>query len=195
MPITLGNTTITGLGVGGLPAGTVNADSLASAAVTRAKIGYAGAILQVVQSIKTAPQTFSGLNTTFADISDLSLAITPSSTSSKILILGHIYGSSQGNPLQLKIQRNSTDILVGDAASSRKRALTQPWGGGSDLEAFSVSPAFLDSPSTTSAVTYKFQISIGGSSTNHINRSNRDNDGSAEDARGASSIILMEVAG
>jgi len=41
MPITLGNTTITGLGVGGLPAGTVNATTLASAAVTTVKLADA----------------------------------------------------------------------------------------------------------------------------------------------------------
>ena len=42
MPIVLGNTTITGLGVGGLPAGTVNATTLADAAVTRTKLGVSG---------------------------------------------------------------------------------------------------------------------------------------------------------
>jgi hypothetical protein len=47
MPIVLGNTTITGLGVGGLPDGTINADDLASGAVTRAKMGYAGAIVKM----------------------------------------------------------------------------------------------------------------------------------------------------
>ena len=47
MPIVLGDTTITGLGVGGLPNGTINADDLASGAVTRAKMGYAGAIVKV----------------------------------------------------------------------------------------------------------------------------------------------------
>lgn len=47
MPITLGDTSITGLGIGGLPSGVVNATSLANSAVTAAKMGYAGALLSV----------------------------------------------------------------------------------------------------------------------------------------------------
>lgn len=47
MPITLDNTSITGLGVGGLPSGVVNATSLADSAVIASKMGYAGALLSV----------------------------------------------------------------------------------------------------------------------------------------------------
>jgi hypothetical protein len=47
MAITLGDTTITGLGVGGLPNGVVNADDIATGAITSAKMGYAGAVVKV----------------------------------------------------------------------------------------------------------------------------------------------------
>jgi hypothetical protein len=47
MPITLGNTSITGLAVGGLPTGTVNADSLASSSVTAAKYTGQRAVIAV----------------------------------------------------------------------------------------------------------------------------------------------------
>jgi hypothetical protein len=53
MPIVLGNTSITGLAVGGLPSGTVNADSLASSSVTAAKYSGQRAIIAVHTNINT----------------------------------------------------------------------------------------------------------------------------------------------
>ena len=46
MPITLGDTTITGLGVGGLPNGVVNAGNIATGAVTSEKLGSAGMVVK-----------------------------------------------------------------------------------------------------------------------------------------------------
>ena len=191
--------------------GSITTAKLAANAVTDAKIAAvaasklsgkvpsananSGSVLQVVQSTKTDTQTFSGMYTAWADISGLSVTITPSSASSRIVILGHIAVGASGNPPQLRILRNSSLIFASDPAGSRKQAFVQPWGGGSNVEMFPTSPVFVDSPGTTSAVTYKFQISIGGGATNHINRSDRDQDGSYEDARGASSILVMEISG
>ena len=80
MPVSInGNTgVITGLAVGGLPDGIVDADTLATS-VTRGKV------LQVIQSVKT--DTFSTTGGSLEDITGLSLSITPSATSSKILLL------------------------------------------------------------------------------------------------------------
>ena len=52
--------------------------------------------------------------------------------------------------------------------------------------------SYLDSPSTTSATTYKIQGFIGGS-TQYVNRSIRDNDAAGYDPRSTSSLTLMEV--
>ena len=101
MPIVLGNTTISGLGVGGLPAGTVNADSLASSAVTRAKMGYAGAVLQVVSANQT-----SFLNTTSqGGIEILSLSITPVFSNSNFIILAKTGGQS-GDDSEIWLEYN-----------------------------------------------------------------------------------------
>ena len=71
MPITFnGNGTVTGLAVGGLPDGTVDADTLAA--------GVGGKILQVKQAVKTDAFTSSAST---ADITGLSVNITPSSSS------------------------------------------------------------------------------------------------------------------
>jgi hypothetical protein len=193
MPMTLsGDGTITGLAVGGLPDATVTAADLASGAA-KSNFG-AGAVLQVVQATKT--DSFTTTSTSFTTPTGLSLSITPSSASNKILIFanigfeisgdaGHGYGS---------IRRDSTDIFIGDAAGSRPRAtFAQNNSGGNGSVAFSM--AYLDSPSTTSSISYSVNVRSSNGTTVYVNRSVRDNDGSAFDGRTVSSIVAMEIAG
>ncbi len=156
-------------------------------------VDSSGGILQVIQSLKTNTQSFSGLSTTFSDITGLSVTITPASSSSKFLIMSSVYVGNQGNPSQSRIMRGTTPIFIGDAASSRKQASTQYHSAADNLEGQHHSYSFLDSPATSSAITYKPQLSIGGSATHYVNRVSRDNDAAAEDARMASSFIVMEV--
>ena len=82
MPITLSNTTITGLAAGGLPSATVTSDTLSSAAVTAAKMGYTGAVLSVSYTTQT-----SFLNTTGGSIEIMSTTLTTVTTNPNILIL------------------------------------------------------------------------------------------------------------
>lgn len=152
----------------------------------------AGAVLQVVQSVKT--DTASGTNTSQADVAGLSASITPSSASSKILVILNINGNGTalGNHIRLSLMRDATQIAMGDAAGSRKRLsgwIYNPdsYGIGSSVT------TFLDSPSTTSAVTYKVQASCEGGSGWWINRSSGDPD-NAISGRTISSITLMEIA-
>ncbi len=158
-----------------------------------------GAILQVVQSVKTdTTSTNSPAETAFVD-TGLSVAIQPTSSSNKILVLWNInIGSASENVTILKLQRGSTDILLGDASSTRVRA-TQAQGGaysGAPWKSDVVSGQFLDSPSTTSATTYKFVWCSNGTTTSYINRSSRDHTSSNdEDVRFTSSITVMEIAG
>tara|TARA_R110000803_G_scaffold200403_1_gene264746 strand:+ start:476 stop:997 length:522 start_codon:yes stop_codon:yes gene_type:complete len=152
-------------------------------------------ILQVVQSVKTDTASVGG--GTFADIG-LSASITPSSSSSKILVQVQANtGGSAGFSMKTRLMRDSTAIHIGDAAGSRPRASTENTGTYStntNYNSFPVSIIFLDSPSTTSAVTYKVQYAVYGSFTVYINRSGSDLNTSEYDARTASSITLMEVA-
>jgi len=193
MPITLGDTTITGLGVGGLPAGTVNATTLAAGAA-RTNFG-AGAVLQVVSTTKT--DAFSTTSTSPTDITGLSATITPSSASSKILVLGSMLGgSSSASFSSMLLVRGTTEIFIGDAASTRPRATGFFYVEGNQGAMFTNAPIVLDSPATTSAVTYKFQLRVGsGGGTVTLNRSPRDSDSTTFDMRTASSITLMEIAG
>ena len=157
-------------------------------AVTAAKLA-SGAIVQVVQAVKTDTASTSS---SFAD-TGLSASITPSSSSSKVLVLCTLGGVSGANTsFKGKLVRGSTDIFVGDSASNRPQASA----GGQTSNNYEIQQLvmnFLDSPSTTSSTTYKAQFGSNGSVTIYLNRTSRDDDGSAEDARSASSIILMEV--
>ena len=99
----------------------------------------------------------------------------------------------------LQLVRDTTNIYQADAASNRTRftiAIGIPTA--SDGYSQRSSAMFLDSPSTTSATTYKIQAvnrvdTQGG--TMYINRTEQDRDTVGYDPRGVSSITVMEVAG
>lgn len=153
-------------------------------------------ILQVVSTTKT--DTFTTTSTTFTDITGFSATITPSSTNSKIYIVASMLTGQnvQVTSSHFLLLRGSTSISIGDAASARTRVTSASYASSAN-ETVPVALSFLDSPATTSAVTYKIQIRSsvsGGGNASYVNRSNGDVD-NASAARGASTITLMEVAG
>ena len=160
-----------------------------------------GTILQVVSTAKT--DTFSTTSTSFVDVTGLTATITPSSATSKILIMTHVpightaTGTNQGG--QIRLNGGNASDYVGDASSNRVRAAG--WTGSNQNDAniansaFAQSIVFLDSPATTSAVPYAVQARTGVSGqTLYVGRSGTDTD-NASFARLPSSITLMEVAG
>jgi hypothetical protein len=161
-------------------------------AITGLPAGVGGKVLQVVQTVKT--DTFTTTSTSFVDVTGLSATITPSSASSKILILYEIMVSANNSQFYIKLLRGSTDIYLGDSASSRKRVTNNHWLGDSN-NMFSSVINYLDSPNTTSATTYKIQAHTQNASyTFCVNRTQNDGD-TSNMPRGSSSITLMEVAG
>ena len=171
-----------------------NAMVSSNAAIATNKLG-AGAVLQVKSATKTDTQSLT--STPFQDISDLSISITPSSTSSKILVFGYVnVGWDSANAkIGINLVRGSTNILVGDAAGSRIRLTGFLYSGTAANAAFPVAYNFLDSPASTSAQTYKIQGSrLDGAGTVYINRSFVDTD-NAFFGRTASTITVMEIAG
>jgi hypothetical protein len=147
-------------------------------------------ILQVVQTTKT--DTFQTTSTSYADVTGLSVSITPSATSSKILVIADVKMSSNadGRTVAIQLVRDSTAIYIGDASGSRRRASAAS-NGDSSQPTFPATAIFLDSPNTTSATTYKIQATIN-SGTASINRSDFDVDSTAV-GRSASSITVMEI--
>lgn len=154
--------------------------------------GITGGILQVVSANKT--DTFTTTSTSFVDVTGMSVSITPRSTSSKILVLTNFdIGSDANAAPDILLLRGSTSIFIGDAAGSRTRTSKRAFAAASNTQ-MPGALQFLDSPSTTSSVTYKIQLRSNSGSTVTLNRSIGDAD-NATTSRSASSITVMEVAG
>jgi len=187
MAVTIsGDGTITGITTGGLPNGCVTADDIASGVIPEG-----GKVLQVVSTTKT--DTFTTSSTSDTLVTGLTVNITPSSTSSKILVFGEVFMSNAGDAQRLTMYRDSTAICVGDTAGTRPRASAQI-SIYSQYWANKVSASILDEPSTTSQITYSFKVA-GNGSTVYVNRTQGDRDGGTYDVRGASTITAMEIAG
>jgi len=123
-----------------------------------------GKVLQVVQTVKT--DTFSTSSSTFTDITGLNASITPSSSSSKILIQVSIgtHDTSAAASIFYRFMRDSTPIGLGDSLTQTTFAATinNDRGEGQGM-------MYLDSPSSTSSINYKVQAYPGGSNTLYIN--------------------------
>ena len=178
-----GSGTVTGLAVGGLPDGTVDADTLAANSVVTGKItdgailnadinasaaiagtkinGSFGKVLQVVQDLKTGEADLAYRS--FTNIAGLGVQITPSATSSKVLVLVDLNSIGTHSSMiraSLRIMRSvsggSDTAVYSITNSSMDRANYVSTTGNTfgDKE----KAVYLDSPSTTSAVTYYVQM-------------------------------------
>ena len=146
-----------------------------------------GSVLQVVQTVKTDSFGTSS-STSYTDITGLSVSITPTSSSNKVLVLCTV-GFSNTSDALLQLLRDSTVIgssTVGTGANRGFAFLSTAISGSLPL-----CINYLDSPSTTSATTYKVQGRVfdGGQSFS-INRRTGDTI-----FGGSSTITAMEIAG
>ena len=160
--------------------------------------GMGGKVLQVLQAVKT--DAFSTTSTSLVDVSGLSVSITPSSTSSKILVHIDLCLTASYYIGHAQLVRNSTLLYRADSAGNRPiDTITFSQNPSNDGISQRSSAMYLDSPSTTSATTYKVQASTRkdgqGSGVFYINRTVQDRDTTGYDARGVSSITVMEIAG
>ena len=156
-----------------------------------------GTVIQVKQTIDTAVSTItnSGSTGTFVDHGSLSVAITPTSTANKILLFATMTAS--GNTADrlafYKFTGGNTADGVGASAGSRSRCLQAVYFP-STAEMLSVNMHYLDSPSTTSAVTYKVQVAPNFSNGNlAINYYFANDADSNVLPRAASTITAIEV--
>jgi len=156
-----------------------------------------GSVLQVVSTYKSNVFSASiGAGST-ADVTGFSVSITPTSASSKILIMTSFTMSSPIAAGAAILYRGSTAISVGDAAGSRRQASTPSVSVTGDTNrGVPVSINYLDSPATTSSVTYKIALlntEPSSTYTLYFNTSGSDTD-AAYISRSASSITVMEIA-
>ena len=150
-------------------------------------------VLQVVSTTKTDTYTDSSATGTLTSVTGLSVAITPQSATSKILVYATFnYGANGGNRAIFAFTGgNTATAYIGDAAGSRRRVAT----GAQSIDANDVVPVtmlYLDSPATTSAITYAVQAADIAGGTLYINRSSTDTNGT-NFARYASTIVACEI--
>jgi len=170
-----------------------------TASATLDTLGRAGNILQVKQTVKT--DTTSVTSATYTDLSGLTVSITPSSTSNKILVCFVVqYGGHNNSYAGFKAYRGSTLLATGTEGTGNQQNLSFGGFQGQDNDQFGVQTAvwqYLDSPSSTSALTYKLQWAStyqpGGSYHIYLNRP-LNADGGTYNHFGTSSVTAMEVA-
>ena len=166
-----------------------------SATATDFQAVSAGKIGQVVSTTKT--DITSTTSTSLADITGMSVAITPAATSSKILVLVDVKMANEtaGYGSHVSLLRDSTEIYRGDAASNRSRDSWGFFNNNNDRELSQGGLHYLDSPSSTSEVTYKLQWKTESSGTVFLNHGHDDAQGqdNSYNNRMASSITVMEV--
>ena len=152
-------------------------------------LGVTGGILQIVSTVKS--DTFTVASTSYSNITGVSASITPTSTSSKILVLLSLGLVDMSGAVIVTgdITRAGTQIGVGNTAGSRTRA---GWGRVADVNrGTSINYNFLDSPATTSSTTYQARIR-SNAGTAFVNRLSTDSDLTLT-PRTISTITLMEV--
>ena len=147
----------------------------------------AGSVLQVVSTNKA--DVFSTSSSSFTDITGFSASITPTSATSKILVICNmpLVGQDSSSGVGFNLVRGSTSIGQGTGGTTTNAIAVVYMTANNFYTGTSFN--FLDSPSTTSSTTYKVQMLASSSTTAYINRR-------ASDTYFGSSctLTLMEIA-
>lgn len=153
-------------------------------------------VKQVIQTAKTS--VFTTSSTSFVDITGLSVNITPTNSANKILVMFTVNASANNSGWfgsQMVLVRNGTNIAVGDANGSNAQVtidFSQNTQNATLMN--SVSMQWLDSPATTSSVTYKLQMRSVQGSTAYLNQSSYNTGTAAQNSQVPSTITVMEIA-
>ena len=152
-----------------------------------------GKILQVITTTKTDVTT-STTSTSFVDIAGFTVDITPSAATSKVLIMvtanmgsGNLYRN------QLRLMRDSTPIFIGDQLGSNRARSTWFTAMTDAQTTYNAAGTYLDSPNTTSAITYKLQWAIETGITVYLNRPENNGTDIFKYGTSSSTITVMEV--
>ena len=170
-----------------------------------------GGVIQTVSHMETGTGTYSipGSARTYVRLiaanaasgtAHVSATITPSSTSSKILIMSHVFfePSVSEHETLFTLFRDTTQLgSTGSGSRPGGMAMIRLGHGSQNLDSTpdGATVQFIDSPSSTSAITYSLAFCHSSTSgTFHLNKSVSDTDSVAYE-RGTSSIILQEITG
>lgn len=187
-------------------AGAITANNISLGRIVTPSVMPTGSVLQVVQASKTDTWTAT-TGAGYSAVTGFSVAITPTSSTSKILVMMTAHASSYTYHIKGVIKRNGTVIVQGDTAGSRPRSTFTHIGyaGGTANDQYHIYPityVYLDSPATTSSCTYTLELGSynndGASGWVGFNRSYQWQDGGAGsgyDGAPASTWTVMEIAG
>ena len=152
-----------------------------------------GTIVQVKSVSMGDALSFTPTSQTWTDIAGLSVQITPSSNSNKIMVFCSVNGggSAQNVACFLRTYRDSTAVGIGNTSGSRSRVSAAL----KEVTNYDISNSdwnFLDSPNTTSQITYKIMVYSNGAV--YINRPTVTADNWSVGVT-HSSITVMEIVG
>ena len=165
------------------------------------RVMAAGHVVQVVQGTLGSTATGTTSGNTFYDCG-LSATITPTSSSSKILISYTIHMGTGSYQAKSRIVRDSTVVGIGTQEGSRTGAssVSNFYDDNGTTMQYQYQPqgiTYLDSPASSSALTYKIQVSTYHTVFWSVNRGytfQQDTTYGAYDAIPLSVITLMEIA-
>ena len=160
--------------------------------------GSSGGILQVVSTTKK--DIFSTTSSTYVDVTGLTVSITPSSATNKLLInwgINFSQTASNGSVFFVLTDGSNNVLVQGDTSGSRTRVTegtrVVPVSVADAMEPIvNAANSFLYSPATTSPVTIKFRARQNGAGTLVVNRNGVFFD-DASNAVPISSLTVMEV--
>jgi len=154
--------------------------------LTWATPGGGGKLLQVVSATKT--DTATNGSGTYSSITGLSVDITPASSSNKVLVFWNVNVNGNNDGSCIGIIRDSTLIAEADSYSSTIPCTANTYTTNAG-QIRNLAGQHLDSPSSTSALTYAVQWKSEGSQTDYLNRAESEGTSS----RCVSSITVMEI--
>ena len=152
--------------------------------------------VQVVTTIKR--NVFTTTSSSFVEIPSLTCTITPNASTSKVLVFGSVcYGHNNDAPWLncFRLKRDSVDtLMIADADGNRGRHSGggQRSGHRDDTHWWPI--LFLDSPVTTSAITYRVMTRAESPRTVYINRGDETDGNQVISGRFCSSLTVMEIA-
>jgi hypothetical protein len=159
-----------------------------------------GTILQVVSAFDNTHYVFNAgaaNQVTYYNVTGLSVNITPSASTSKFLIMASISGGQPGNAYNgfFRLARNGTGIGLSDSRGIFVTGGTamSGWRTVHDTELAHCSLMYVDTPATTSAITYNVQCcnSGGGSYPTEVNRAHTTQTDWPQ--AGSSCLVVMEI--
>ena len=151
--------------------------------------GSGQTVLQVVSTILSS--NFSTTSSSYTNVTGLAATITPQSTTSKILVIATTSLACASGVTGAQITRNGTPIGVNSNGTTYSGTFPVTGYNNGNVDSLrATSVTILDSPSTTSAVSYQVQVVIqSGSGSLYVNTNNSNT------AAGSSSITLLEISG